>query len=72
MDLPLEIGREGLGEEPVADKDACLDVPVERLRGEVGRRDEHSLAVLDDGLGMDDGPGGVARVDGTWAVVDVN
>ena len=66
----MEVRRDGLGEEPVADKDACLGVPVERIRGEVGGGDEDLLVVVDDGLGVEDHPGGVARVDGTWVVVD--
>ena len=53
---PLEIGREGLGEGSVADKDACLDVPVERIRGEIGGGDERLFVVLDDGLGVKDVP----------------
>jgi hypothetical protein len=54
--VPLEIGREGLGEGSVADKDACLDVPVERIRGEIGGGDERLFVVLDDGLGVKDVP----------------
>ena len=60
-----------MGEGPVADKDACLGGSVERIRGEVGRRDEDLLAVLDDCLGVEDGPGAITRVDGTWIEVDV-
>ena len=56
---------------PVADQDACLDVPVERIRGEIGGRDEGQLVVLDDGLGVEDCPGDVNRVNGTWVVEDV-
>ena len=49
--------REGLGECPVADQDACLDVPVECIRGEVGGLDEDLVVVVDDG------PGAVTWVD---------
>ena len=64
--VPLEIGRDGLGEGTVADQDACLDVPVERIRGEVRGGDEDLLVVVDDGLGVEDGPWAIALVDGTW------
>ena len=57
IDEPLEVRRDGLGEGPVADQDACLDVPVERLRGEIGGGDEHLLVVVDDCLGVEDRPG---------------
>ena len=63
--------RERLGEGPVADQEPGFNVPDRRLRSEVGRREEELLVVVDDGLGVEDCPGGVARVDGTWAVVDV-
>ena len=54
--VPLEIGREGLGEGPVAYKETSLNVPVPRLRGEIGGGDEDLLVVVDDRLGMEDGP----------------
>lgn len=63
--------REGLGEGPVADEDACLDVPVECIRGEVRGGDEDLLVVVDDRLGVDHRPGAVIRVDGTWVVLDI-
>ena len=63
--------REGLGEGPVADKETSLNVPVQRLRGEVGGGDEDLLVVVDDRLGMEDRPGAITRVDGTWIEVDV-
>ena len=71
IDEPLEVGCESLGEGPVADKQPGLDVPFKGLRGEVGRRDEDQLVVVDDGLGMEDRPGAITRVDGTWIEVDV-
>ena len=64
IDEPLEVRRERLGEGPVADEETSLYVAFQRLRGEVGRGHEYLLVVVDDGLGMEDGPGGVARVDG--------
>ena len=63
--------RERLGEGPVADEKSGFNVPDQRLRGEVGRRDEDQLVVVDDGLGMEDRPGAITRVDGTWIEVDV-
>ena len=51
------MGCKRLGEGPVADEDACLDVPVECIRGEVRGGDEDLLVVLDDG------PGAVTWVD---------
>jgi hypothetical protein len=65
------VRRERLGKCAVADKEAGLDVSVERRWGELGGRDEELLVVVDDGLGMEDRPGAITRVDGTWAVVDV-
>lgn len=57
IDEPLEVGCKRLGEGPVADEDACLDVPVECIRGEVRGGDEDLLVVVDDRLGVEDGPG---------------
>ena len=71
IDEPLEMQCEGLGQCAVADQDASLYVPVECIRGEVRGGDEDLLVVVDDCLGVEDRPGGVARVDGTWVVVDV-
>ena len=65
------MGRERLGEGPVADQETSLDVQLQRLRREVRGRHKNLLAVLDDGLGVEDCPGAVIRVDGTWVVVDV-
>ena len=71
IDEPLEVGCESLGESPVADEDACLDVPVECIRGEVRGGDEDLLVVVDDRLGVEHRPWAITRVDGTWVVVDV-
>ena len=62
------MGCESLGEGPVADQETSLDVAFQRLRGEFRGGDEDLLVVVDDGLGMEDGTGGVTRVDGTWVV----
>ena len=69
--VPLEIGRDGLGEGTVAYQEPCLDIPGQGIRREVRGRHKNLLAVLDDGLGVEDCPGAVIRVDGTWVVVDV-
>ena len=49
-----------LGQCVVADQDACLDVPIECIRGEVGGGDDGLFVVLDDG------PWAIALVDGKW------
>ena len=67
MDEAQEMRCEGL----VAYQEPRLDVPVERIRGEGGRRDEDLVVVVDARLGMKHRPGAVTRVDGAWVVVDV-
>ena len=69
--VPLEIGRDGLGEGTVAYQEPGLNIPGQGIRREVRGRHKNLLAVLDDGLGVEDCPGAVIRVDGTWVVVDV-
>jgi len=54
--VPLEIGRDGLGEGTVAYQEPCLDIPGQGIRGEIGGGDEDLLVVVDDRLGMEDGP----------------
>ena len=66
MDEAQEMRCEGL----VAYQEPRLDVPVERIRGEVGRCDEDLIVVVDDRLGMKHRSGAVTCVDGTWVAVD--
>ena len=71
IDQSLGVRPEGLGQCAAADQEPRLNVPVERIRGEIGGGDERLFVVLDDGLGVKDGPWAVTRVDGTWVVVHV-
>ncbi|NBT26009.1 MAG: hypothetical protein EBT09_05550 [Actinobacteria bacterium] len=50
IDEPLEMGRERLGEGPVADGQTSLDIPLQRFRHAVRGGHEDLVAVLDDGL----------------------
>ena len=59
------MGCQRLGERTVVDKHAGIDVPVNRVRGEVDGGDEDLPVVLEDR------PGAVTRVDGTWVTADV-